>query len=285
MEKNTKKSVMAGALLVLVFILFVILIQFQCYINYSRSLDQYFSVCYNTTIAPEGERNIESILENVSKLQTDKEKLEAIAEWEVTNFTELFWERHKDPNFNLTYLDPPINRYGYDQHGKIRAMHSQFLANEFANDPCWIAYFKMGACGELAYLYENVANRSGFKTQLVRANLRGNFFGMDYIANNHAWVEIKLDDEWWYFDPDVYGQYHNLNFTNYENKWFNKTEYYNIFTPDQILEVYVINSHEDIGKRYPKLVYTTPEILISKKEKISMINYNITRLIECFNSG
>lgn len=273
-----------GALVGIFLIILVFLVQLQCYINYSRSLDQYFSLNYNTTIAPVGERNIQLILENISKIQSDKEKLETIAEWEVNNFTELFWERHKDPEYDIIYLDPPINRYGYDNSGKIRAMHSVFLTNEFANDPRWIAYYKIGACGELANLYENVTNRSGFKTQVVGANLRGNFLGFNYTANNHAWVEIEIDGEWWYFDPDVYGQYHVLNLTNYEDRWFNKTEYYDIFTPDQILKVYVSDSREDIGDRYPKLVNPTPEMPLIKKQNISFINFNVTQMVEYFNS-
>ncbi len=242
------------------FVAFYVPAQFYWALNTSRALDAYFSIQYKLIIQPEGERQISTILDEVQDMPHEVEKLNRIAEWVTTNFTELFWERYLHRNIILQTLDPPINRYRYDPStGKIRAEHSIFGKNPFTNDPYWISYNKLGACGELAHLFANVSNRAGFETRVVGADLVEKFLIFEFVTNNHAWVEVKIGDEWWYFDPDAYGHYHVLGIESYKDRWFNKTEYYDIFSPDRVKRVYIGGTQEDISDRYPRLVpYRAP---------------------------
>lgn len=190
---------------ILCFFLFSIIIAFYCIIlismQTSLALDQYYGVIYNTTIKPQGEHEIQQIVAEVQNISETTEKLDTIAKWETSNFTEIYWEKRRGHDLSEKMLDPPLGRWIYDSKGKIRPLNI-ILENPFANDPAWIAYYRFGACGELAYLFADVANRSGYETRVVVAILKN-------PPGNHAWVEIKIGDEWQYYDPTIYGEYHH----------------------------------------------------------------------------
>jgi len=250
--------------LVLALCFFILLyIQIQAGIQYSKQLDNYFSVLYSREIFPKGEQRIHGILDEIQNVSDDQEKLDKIGEWETIDFTEYYWEKGYKNNtqFEFTSLDSPINRYYYDNNGKIRAFSSLFGANLYANDPSWIAYYRTGACGELTYLFANVSNRSGFETRVVGAELKSPFpfpvldgiSFFDIVTGNHAWVEVKIKNEWWYYDPDTFGQYYNFGKMTQKNGWFNQTKYYSAFRPRQVGKVFLIINNEDIKDRYPLL--------------------------------
>ncbi|MCK8517401.1 transglutaminase domain-containing protein [Methanoculleus sp. 7T] len=219
--------------------------------QYSGELDTYFTILYENTIFPKGEHEINSIVNRIAEINDTEEKLEAIAEWESENFTYFIFEKdYFNPNYSSTYLDYPINRYRFDSYGKIRPeAHSPWasiflMPNQYANDPRWIAFYRMGGCGELAVLFGEVANRSGFNTSIIRADL---------TDNNHAWVEVQIGDEWYFFDPTNYYVYHKMNVTPYNNTWFNKPEMYSTFSADVVRRVVVASTGEDVVDRYPQL--------------------------------
>jgi hypothetical protein len=227
---------------------------------YSKQLDNYFSILYAKEIDPEGQQRIQEIVSEVQNISDDQEKLDKIGEWETRDFTDYYWERAytNHTQFEFTPLDSPINRYFYDSNGKIRAVNSPlFGPNIYANDPAWIAYYKTGACGELAYLFANVSNRSGFETRVIGAELRtpSSIPILDRISifdsvGNHAWVEIKIKDEWWYFDPDTFGQNYKFGKLTQKYGWFNQTKYYTWHPVSQIGRVFVGDTNEDVKNRY-----------------------------------
>lgn len=227
-----------------------ILIIYLYPVQYSEDLDTYFTILYENTISPEGEHEINSIVNRIAEINDTEEKLEAIAEWVSEDFTYFIFEKdYFNPNYSSTYLDYPINRYRFDSYGKIRPEgHSTWasiflMPNQYANDPRWIAYYKMGGCGELAALFEEVANRSGFNTSIIKADL---------TDNNHAWVEVQISDEWYFFDPTNYYVYHKMNVSRYRNTWFNKPETYSIFSADAVQRIVVAKTGEDVTDRYPR---------------------------------
>ena len=259
-----KKEILKGFAFILILFLLLVYIEVQSAMIYSRQLDSYFSIIYAKEIYPNGEREIKKILNEVQNISDNREKLNAIGQWETKDFTNIFWEKGLKNNtkFGFTPMDGFIGRYFYDNNGKIRAFNSLFGSNTYTTDPVWIAYYKTGACGELAVLFANVTNRSGFETQVVIAELKSlspfpfleNIPLFDYVSGNHAWVEVKVNNEWLYFDPDTFGQHYLFEKETQRNGWFNQTKYYRAFSPRQVGRVYLATTNEDVKDRYPLLM-------------------------------
>lgn len=87
----------------------------------------------------------------------------------------------------------------------------------YNNDPKWIAYYKVGGCGELASFFYEVAKRAGFEVRVVEDN------GID-----HAWVEVRINDSWMVADPTIYWWYVNdpKNHSDWDKRWFNNKSWY-----------------------------------------------------------
>jgi hypothetical protein len=209
--------------------------------KYQETLDDFFSLSYTTKIRPEGEKEIDSIVNEVSGIQNERMKLIRLAEWTVDNFTGVYfkesWEAKlwpneygASPNYNHKYIGDNIFGYGYDKDGNIRARS----LTQFWKDPYWIAYMKTGACEEVAVLFYELTNRSGFESRLVCSPASD---------LGHMWVEVKLNDEWLYADCACYHDYGGIrwldtreNYTKncyclnevllYPNKMVDLTEYY-----------------------------------------------------------
>lgn len=242
-----------GYIFYAIIILTIICCMISPSIQTSLALDEYYSIIYTTTIQPQGEEEIQQIVAEVRNISNTSKKLDAIAAWETKNFTEIFWEDDLGRDLSIKKLDPSLGRWTYESTGKIRPMNSPYARNPYANDPVWIAYYRFGACGELAHLFAEVANRSGFETRLVVAKLKN-------PTNNHAWVEIKVDDAWWYYDPTVYGQYYLLDQQGFKDRWFRPIEKYDIFSPDRVEGVYFESNNSDMKYRYPLLVSPPPHV-------------------------
>lgn len=239
-----------NVIFVIIVFLYIILLFFITISQSAEQIDSYFSIQYENEIYPIGVREICSIVNKTEAIDNDTEKLEAIAEWVSANFTYILFEKeYFNPNYTKEYLDHPINRYLYDSYGKIRPeVHSPIsqvfrIPNEYANNPYWIAYYKMGGCGELAVLFEDVANKSGYNTRAIRATL---------TKNNHAWVEVEVHDKWYFFDPTNYYVYHLMDVKRYNNTWFGKPEEYSIFSASQIQSIVDGNTRENVIERYPQ---------------------------------
>lgn len=218
--KNEKteiaKSLLFSAFVVLIFIFgvgtaFIVINQ-----QNSEDLNDFFYLNYQNFVQKEGALNIEQTVQEVDHIALPEEKLNTIANLIVTNFTDPFWPESSENLFNNKCFGSPIpfnhrffgnncNGYGFDKNGAIR-----IRTGNLTNNPYWIAYYKTGACGELATLFANVTNQSGFITRVVYSS-----------DPDHAWTEVFLNDKWQYFDPDMY---HNLqgNIT-YQKYWFDNT--------------------------------------------------------------
>jgi len=199
--------------------------------------DDSFNQIYCQKIKPHGAEKINSICCSIKELNYSEEQLNSIANWVIDDF--LYGN-----NENVKCGDR-LCRYWIYENGNIRAYTSEeqkFLFWEFhwnspyRDDPYWIAYYKVGACEELAVLFEEVASRMGFTTRRVG------------YPNIHQWVEIKLNDVWWYFDPTCY--YHNYRNENSSFKWFNQTSNYRNNCLNVTSPVIVAETGEDISEFY-----------------------------------
>ncbi|WP_255331747.1 transglutaminase domain-containing protein [Methanocalculus taiwanensis] len=284
-KKNSKnrKDWLTTAFLLILFFSLLYTIHYIHFNQSTEQLDSYFSIQYDNQIHPIGEREISFILNKTDTIDNDTEKLEAIAEWVSQNFTYfLFEEKYFNPNYTTKYLDYPINRYLYDSYGKIRPEVHSFISlvfcipSKYANNPQWIAYYKMGGCGELAVLFEDVANKSGYNTRPIRATL---------TENNHAWVEVEVDAQWYFFDPTNYYIYHIMKVEGYNNTWFGKPEQYSIFSANQIRSIVDANTREKVIERYPQLKKETRIIIksINQKKFEGISIPNSTEIIKLVN--
>jgi hypothetical protein len=221
----------------------------------SDAITDYFSIQYQNEMQPKSESEITQIVNESKSISNISEKFEHIATWETNNFTDIYWH-----HVGMKSLVPYVNTYVYESNGKIRATHS-FANSPYAEDPDWIQFYKFGACGEEASLFANVTNRSGFVTRFVVLDLGTWYYDMiPSKTGNHEFVEVKLaDNEWYFFDPTVYGADHVLNDSPCkngnpcENRWFGKPEQYSYFSSDQVLSVYIKDTNEDISSHYSKI--------------------------------
>ena len=157
-------------------------------------------VWYHIRIAPDGEDEIQFILKELNQTNDTYKKLEKIAIWEGKNIWYVYG------------TDPSLKIGNYEFYTSDLSLRVRVKGGQFTNDPKWIAYYKVGGCGELASLFSYVANRAGFKTRVI------NDPGID-----HSWVEIKINDSWVVADPTIYWWYINdkRKYSNWNEVWFN----------------------------------------------------------------
>jgi len=179
-------------------------------------------------IKPAGEKKIDEIVGQVDGVNDTLEKLERIAGWEVRDFTNTYNRR---PDFTLdVFFRYPVY---FDRGIKVRALNP--LIPEFLDNPYWIAFFKVGGCGELASLFDDVAKRSGVETRIVRTE-----------GEDHTWVEFKIDGEWVHVDPTLY--FINYRY-NQSIKWFDNPRFYDSHW-FSVSKVFVKETREDITGKY-----------------------------------
>ena len=179
-------------------------------------------------IKPTGKEEINEILIQVNKTNNTFEKLKMIAEWEVEDFTNVY---NNNPDFTLD----PFFRYPVYFDGGVKVRASSPLIPELSNNPYWIAFFKVGACGELASLFSEVSKRAGIETRIVGTK-----------GEDHSWVEIKLNDKWIHVDPTLY----YINYQYHQSlKWIDNPRFHDLRWFN-ISKVVVENTNEDITRKY-----------------------------------
>lgn len=215
----------------------------------TESLEQYFSILYETEIFPKGEKAIQDFVIELDQSLNETEKFDKIAEWVTANFTEYYWEKGLINNTKYEYngYSPFVDAYVYDPDGRVRACPP----SPYSNDPAWIAYYRTGACGELATLFADIANRTKTPVKLVQASFK--------THGNHAWVEVMLENgEWRYFDPTIYGEHSQFGIWP-DGHWFGNISNYHINRPKNIIGIYETKTKKEVTYRYPLMQYR-PEV-------------------------
>jgi hypothetical protein len=202
------------------------------------------SVWYHIQIAPKGESEIEKLVDEINATYGVIEKLEKIAEWEAENVEYIYGV---EPSFSFG----GFAFYWIDGELKIRVLDQ----SGFNNDPKWIAYFKVGGCGELATLFCEVAKRAGLEARVVSDP------GID-----HSWVEVKINGSWVIADPTIYWWYVNdpEKFTEWNELWFNNKSWLKCWSFSRVVTRLPNGSILDITENYTKAYKVT----ISVDQKI-----------------
>jgi transglutaminase-like putative cysteine protease len=214
---------------------------------YDQQLDNYFTEVYEKDIQDIGEKRINYILNEVKNISDPYEKLERIAQWETENITDMFWERSIQNNKSYTW--PWLGNYQYNENNQYRATGSA----KYTNNATWIAGNNMGNCGDIAALFDYVANQSGFETRTIHV-----VYSDQAYSDGHVWNEIKINGVWVYFDIDRYGQaYRNISGNQYTvnyfySTWNGKTSEYSII--NNISYIYA-NDLTSVKEEYSSLKY------------------------------
>lgn len=248
-KKEIVKSLCFSGFLVLIFIFGVATAYIFINQQNTEDLNDFFYLNYNNFIQVEGASKINQIVQQVDHISSPEEKLNSIANIIVTNFTDPYWSESNDNlfidkcsaniPFNHRFIGKNCNGFGFDKSGAIR-----IRSGNLTNNPYWIAYYKTGACSELATLFANVSNQTGFISRVVYS-----------IDPNHAWTEVYLDGEWQYFDPDMYhSRKGNISLQKY---WLDNTSSFEKKIGWKFSKILVDNStpngyEEDRTKAYTK---------------------------------
>jgi len=183
-----------------------------------------------------------------------------ISNWEEQNFTNIYGIR---PNLSLdfgAFLLYGDGRYpvyintSNPQPIKIRAHLSPFT-----NDPYWITYFHSGACGELAELFNFIMNKSHIESRIVQTK-----------GEDHAWVEVKINGTWMYFDPTLVEIYQRN--PEYQSRWFGEAKNFESAWTWNVSRVVVSSTKEDITSRYTQVVNIS--VLFTSSKQIGISKYD-----------
>jgi hypothetical protein len=160
---------------------------------------------------------------------------------EIANFTENgYYQTYNNNNSSPLWSLASIWGFKvYDDPQKLR-IRANLL---FANDPYFIAYFKTGACGESAALFNFVANKSGFESRIVGTK-----------ADDHAWNEVKINNRWVQVDPTIYYYYYTspTTYPTYADYWFDNPQAYSKigWADGGYSTVFVWDTNEDLSSKY-----------------------------------
>lgn len=281
----TKDSILSngGAVLVIFVVFFIGSLYgmfYQSQIS-SEHINEYFDILYGTEIYPYGEEEIENFISTLPSNESERERLERIAFWVSSNFTNPYWEANILGNSEYDYSDfgPGMSRYVYDPSGKLRVHYE----GPYLDNPQWIAYYRTGACGELAALFADIVNRTGNPTNVVIAKYAD--------GRNHAWVEIIRDTgELWYFDPTRYGEYELFNKGEY-GAWTGRVTSFTMPWGVEVDGIYDHDTHKDVTDHYPLVALNRDKPTNNKIEPknpsifkhVDMINTYISEGIPCLN--
>ncbi|MHB8163226.1 MAG: transglutaminase domain-containing protein [Methanoregula sp.] len=175
-------------------------------------------VWYFFEVKPHVDLEINSFEENISQIKDPQLRIR-----EVANFTE--------KNYEQAYNRP-----------RTPSILSSRLLFGFTNNPYFVAYYKAGACGESASLFNFYAIKSGFESRMVKTP-----------AEDHVWNEIKINNRWVQADPTIYYYAYSdpKNYSDYNNLWFDTpTAYSTLGWNKGYSRVVVVDTNEDLTTKY-----------------------------------
>lgn len=232
---------------------------------------------YFVVIKPSAETEINQILDKVHTVNSTDEKVTLISDWQEQNYTNIYGI---EPNASLDIIWYPFLKTGrypiYYNGANGQSIKIRAILSPFSNDPFWITYYHSGACGELASLFDYVANKSSVESRIVHTK-----------GEDHAWVEVKTNDTWYYFDPTLVEIYQRED--KYRDKWFSTPDNFEAAWTWNVSRVNVLSTDEDITTNYTQtanvsvILNSTKDITLSKfdngkKEWKTLLTKNIPEL-------
>ena len=179
---------------------------------------------------------IENFVGTLDQNCSSYEKIEKIMDFVVLDYYQTYG---KEPTFHLDPLWIRFPVYGDLTKNRSVKPHIRPLSLLFCEDPYLIAYYKTGACGALAVLFNKTATEAGYNSRIVGTQ-----------AEDHVWNEVYLDNQWVHVDPTLY--YHSSKGDlRFENLWFNHPSAYSELNwYGGYSKILVKDAKEDISSRY-----------------------------------
>lgn len=215
---------------------------------------------YFLIVKPSGETEINRILVTLDHMNSTEQKVNAISEWQESNFTNIYGI---SPNISLDFglfLFLGTGRYPvYINTSNPHPIKIRAVFSPFTNDPYWITYFHCGACGELAELFNFMANKTHIESRIVRSK-----------GEDHAWVEVKLHEGWYYFDPTLVEIFQKNS--EYRDNWFNKPGNFERSWAWNVSRITVQSTEEDRTSEYTPVL--TVSMILESTRRLEVFKYD-----------
>ena len=169
-----------------------------------------FAILAYPDMKVQSENEIRNFVGTIDQNSTSYEKIEKIMVFVVQDYYQTYG------NVPTLYLDPlkRFQVYGDLPTSRSERPHIRLNCLFLSEDPYRIAYYKTGACGELAILFNKVATEANLNSRMVKTS-----------AEDHMWNEVYLDGRWVHVDPTLYYHY-SKGILEYEKLWFDHPSAY-----------------------------------------------------------
>lgn len=199
-------------------------------------LPEVFAILTYPATKEQSEAEIDRFIGGLDQNHSSHEKVEKIMGFVVKDYFQTY-------NVKPTLCLDPLGRfiiYGELSSNLSDRPHIRLSSILFAGNPHFITYYKTGACGELAVLFNKTASEAGFKSRIVRTT-----------AEDHAWNEVYVDDQWVHVDPTLYYHYSTGEYPSYEGIWYNyPSAYSELNWHGGYSKIFVDGTKEDVSSRY-----------------------------------
>ncbi|WP_319643406.1 transglutaminase domain-containing protein [Methanovulcanius yangii] len=179
-----------------------------------------------------GEKIISDIVEQSSNESNKKDKIEKILVFIVDDYYQTYSQKN---HYNFIIFD-------YYGNISFKETNPRFRSIISSSDPYRAVYYNIGACYELALIFNETASKAGFTSRIVFTN-----------CEDHFWNEVFLNDSWIHVDPTLFYHYYRDG-DDYENSWFNNPEIYNDLSwYNGYSQILVYGSNEVVSQNYLNL--------------------------------
>lgn len=194
-----------------------------------------FAILAYPDMKVQSEKEIRTFVGTIDQNSTSYEKIEKIMVFVVQDYYQTYG------NVPTLYLDPLMRFqiYGDLPTSRSERPHIRLNCLLLSEDPYRIAYYKTGACGELAILFNKVATEADLNSRMVKTS-----------AEDHMWNEVYLDGRWVHVDPTLYYHY-SKGTLEYEKLWFDHPSAYSeLGWYGGYSKVFVHGTKTDVSSKY-----------------------------------
>ncbi len=179
-----------------------------------------------------GDKIISDIVEQSSNEPNSKDKIEKILVFIVDDYFQTY---NKKNHYNFILFD-------YYGNISFKETNPRFRSIISSSDPYRAIYYNIGACYELALIFNETATNAGFNSRIVFTN-----------CEDHFWNEVFLNETWVHVDPTLFYHYYRDGH-DYENSWFNSPEIYNNLSwYNGYSQILVYGTNEVVSQNYLNL--------------------------------
>jgi hypothetical protein len=269
-----------GIILILALVLLIVSLSaiFAPVVISDRVYTQYFVTMHDTFINKTGADEINRIVDESLKAETEPQRLNKIAEL----ITHDYDDKVVGPGY--PYL-PNSQRYWYNDNGHIRIIPVDYnfdtqiaeVSRKLAADPNWLIYQKNGACRELSVIFYHTSKKAGFSSRIVRTGDGHDEFGK---AATHWWNEIEFKGVNKTFDVQWYLQIHT-NMSQGSSWSGNRSDFANNsdgFSAEQLCSWGGVWITDDQGRQIEEITNDyMGSYICTKNDEKTAITSNITR--------